>query len=464
MTNKNGRILVVDDEEPMRHSLETLLRRQGYETVSATDGQAGLDTLESAGPFDAVLCDLRMPNVDGMEFVRRAVESGHVMPIVVMSAYGSIDNAVEAMRMGAYSFVSKPFKPGEIAVVLGKALAHEALVDENRRLREEQQRQNTFEEMVGRDDRMREVFDAVQKIAPYKTSVLITGESGTGKELVARSIHRRSARAGAFVAVNCGAIPENLLESELFGHVKGAFTDARFDKAGLFVEADGGTMFLDEIGEMPKHLQVKLLRALQEEEIRPVGGGVSRLVDVRIVAATQLPPADLVRDTRLREDLYYRLAVFPIHIPPLRDRPGDIPLLVEHFVKVHRARMGIRVQGVRQKALSALMEYNWPGNVRELENVIERAMVLAGSGYVETEHLSDVIRLRRIVSDAGVPEQMPLAGGELSIKQNSRYLEEVVIRKALAKTRGNRTTAARMLEISHRTLLYKIQEYQIDDL
>jgi two-component system, NtrC family, response regulator AtoC len=465
MNETHVKILVVDDEEGMRHSIRALLKQQGYECAVAVDGEDGLRAIESEGPFDAILCDLRMPKLDGLEFVERITKLGVQAPLVIMSAYGTIDLAVEAMQRGAFSFISKPFKPNEIIVVLQKALAHDALLDENKLLREEKIRHYRFEELIGRDEKMVSLFDSVKKIAPYKTSVLIHGESGTGKELVARSIHRLSTRVTKpFIAINCGAIPETLLESELFGHVKGAFTDARTDKAGLFAEADGGTLFLDEVGETPLHLQVKLLRALQEEEIRPVGGTQSLKIDVRIVAATKQNLEDLIALSKFREDLYYRLSVFPVYLPPLRDRPGDIPLLVEHFCDMHSKRLGVKVRGVREKAMSLLMEYSWPGNVRELENVLERAIVLAGGHFIEPNHLQEKIRAREILENIGVPKGLPIMTGELSIKANSREIEELLIRKALEKTRGNRTTAARVLEISLRTLLYKIQEFKITDL
>ena len=463
MTEAKAKILIVDDEEGMRDSLRVLLAQRGYEVALAADGRQGIDLLDDGESFDVVLCDLRMPNIDGLEFVDRVVAKGIESPVVMMSAYATIDLAVDAMRRGAFSFISKPFKANEVVAVLEKAIAHEVLLEENRHLRKEVFDKSRFGEMIGRDDKMMEVFEAVSKIAPYKTSVLITGESGTGKELVARSLHRNSDRvSGAFVAVNCGAIPETLLESELFGHVKGAFTDAHADKIGLFERADGGTLFLDEIAETPPRLQVKLLRALQDGEIRPVGSSQSKIVDVRIVAATKQYIDKLVADGIFREDLFYRLSVFPIALPPLRERPGDIPLLVDHFIRVYGARLAIRIKGVRSKALALLMEHNWPGNVRELENAIERAVVLAESQYIEMKNLPEKI-LGRITGEIDNSSELPLASGDLSVKHNARVMEEIVMRRALLKTRGNKSAAARLLDISHRTLLYKMQEYGIGD-
>jgi two-component system, NtrC family, response regulator AtoC len=464
MSERVPRILIIDDEEGMRHSIGILLKRQGYDSASAPDAMTGLQSLESPESFDAVLCDLRMPNMDGLEFVEAVIKKGIEVPVIMMSAYGTIDLAVEALQRGAFSFISKPFKPGEVIVVLQKAIAHDALVNENRMLREERLRNYRFEELIGRDEKMTSMFESVSKIAKYKTTVLIHGESGTGKELVARSIHRLSERTGAFVAINCGAIPETLLESELFGHVRGAFTDAKSDRAGLFAEADSGTLLLDEVGEMPVHLQVKLLRVLQEEEVRPVGGTQSRKVDVRIVAATKQNLEDLIADNRFREDLFYRLSVFPIFLSPLRDRPGDIPLLADHFLAIHSRRLGLKSKGLRQKAMSLLMEYRWPGNVRELENVIERAMVISGGGFIEPDHLPEKARALQAAEMSGFPRGLPLANGELSVKSNSREMEILLIRKALEKTRGNRTNASKILEISLRALLYKLQEYGLTDL
>jgi len=354
--------------------------------------------------------------------------------------------------------VQKPFKPDEIVLVLKKAEEREVLRRENRALREEIRKENRFEDILAKSGKMQDIFRTISKVADYKTTVLVTGESGVGKELVARAIHNRSERAGSFIAVNCGAIPENLLESELFGHKKGAFTDAVQDRRGLFEEASGGTLFLDEIGELPLGLQVKLLRVLEDEKIRRLGEVRDVQVDVRIIAATH---RDLMTETkagRFREDLFYRLNVLPIHVPPLRDRREDIPLLIEHFVHRNNSRLGTEVRGLDSEARRLMYEYGWPGNVRELENTIERAMVLAEGQTVIAADLPERIR------EARDPVQMQLATGELSVKKTTRIIEEILIRRALQKTKGNRTRAAELLEISHRALLYKIKDYQITDL
>lgn len=452
------RVLVVDDEENIRLVLRTLLRRTGYEVETASNGEEALKLVETFGP-DFVLTDARMPKMGGLDLLSTLRAKQSDATVIVMSAYGNVDMALEAIKLGAYDYVQKPFKNDEIVLALRKAEEREALRRENRALREEIRKEHRFEELLAKSSSMQEIFRTVAKVADFKTTVLISGESGVGKELVARAIHNRSSRVkGRFVAVNCGAIPETLLESELFGHRKGAFTDASSDRRGLFEEADGGTLFLDEVGELPQPLQVKLLRVLQDETIRRLGDTKDIQVDVRIVAATH---RDLVAETkanRFREDLYYRLNVLPIKVPPLRDRRDDIPLLVDHFLSRNNVRLGTSIRGVEPEARRLLLEYAWPGNVRELENSIERAMVLAEGEVVTANDLPERIRESRD------PIKMQLASGELSIKKTTRIIEEVLIRRALQKTKGNRTRAAGILEISHRALLYKIKEYGLTDM
>jgi len=376
----------------------------------------------------------------------------------VMSAYGTQDDAIQAMKAGAYDYVSKPFKPDEVVLVLRKAEERERLQRENRRLRTELAEGYRFENIVGASEGMAEVLRQVRKVAPLKTTVLLVGESGTGKELVARALHELSPRASLpFVAVNCGAIPAELIESELFGHVRGAFTDAVRNKKGLFAEADGGTLFLDEVGELPSPLQVKLLRALQEEEIRRVGDTRPEKVDVRVVAATARDLARAVKEGLFREDLFYRLNVVGIRLPPLRERPGDVGALSGHFLAKHaRLRPDGPVEGFTPEALEAMQAYRWPGNVRELEHAVERALVLSEGPRIREEDLPDEVR-----APARGPPPSPPPEGTLSIKQATRAVEEQLIRRALERTGGNRTRAAEILEISYRALLYKIKEYGI---
>ena len=450
------RVLVVDDEENIRHVLQLLLRRAGYEVDTASDGVEALQALRDS-PYDVVLLDLRMPRLDGLSFLDEVQQTQHGATIIVMSAYGSPETAIQAMKKGAYDYLNKPFESDEVLLTLRKAEERERLKADNRRLMKEVRKEYSFHSIIARSEGMRSIFRTVEKVADYKTTVLLYGESGTGKELIARALHYNSTRANkAFVAVNCGAIPENLLESELFGHLKGAFTDASQTKKGLFVEADGGSLFLDEIGELPLSLQVKLLRVLQEEEVRPVGGSRPRSVDARIIAATLHDLSKRVAEGTFREDLYYRLAVLPLRIPPLRERREDIPLLVEHFMEAHNRRLKTHVTEIEPAALRLLMDHAWPGNVRELENTVERAIVLAEGPVITVDGLPERIREQRDRI------RQTLLGSSLSIKAANRVIEEELIRRALTKTGGNRTAASKLLEISHRALLYKIKDYGVD--
>jgi len=450
------RVLVVDDEENLRVVVRSFLKRDGYEVEVAPGVEEALALLESFGP-DFIITDVRMPRLGGLDLLATLKAKGDPATVIVMSAYGNVDLALEAMKAGAYDYIQKPFKAEELLLALRKAEEREALRRENRALKQEILRESTFEEILAKSESMQAIFKTISKIADYKTTVLVTGESGVGKELVARAIHRRSSRRGGpFVAVNCGAIPESLLESELFGYRRGAFTDATTDRVGLFEQANHGTLLLDEIGELPLSLQVKLLRVLQEETIRRLGDSKDIKVDVRIIAATH---RDLHAETqagRFREDLFYRINVLPIGIPPLRERREDVPLLVEHFVTRNNARFGTNIRALSPETRRLLLEYAWPGNVRELENTIERAMVLAEKDSIEADDLPERIR------EARDPIQLHLTSGELSIKKTARVIEEILIRRALQKTKGNRTRAAEVLEISHRALLYKIKDYRID--
>ena len=449
------RVLIIDDEKNMLHMLKTILSKEGYEIELARDGREGLIKVASSR-FDIVLCDLRMPEMDGMDFLNGLKEKKLDQTIIMMSAYGTIDTALEAMKKGAYDYISKPFKPDEIILTLKKAEERENLKEENSLLKSKINNESSLESIVAQNDNMLGIFETIRQISGFNTSVLITGESGTGKELIARAIHQNSNRAAnSFVAINCGAIPENLLESELFGHLKGAFTDAYTNKKGLFEEAQEGTIFLDEIAELPMNLQVKILRVLQEGEMRKIGDTGQIKLDVRIIAATAKDLVEQVKKDRFREDLFYRLNVIQITIPPLRERRDDIPLLIKCFIERYNEKHRLKVKGISPAALQLLLENDWPGNVRELENVIERAVVLAGENKIELTELPD---------EMGGGESGGNDGGgrnEYSLKKMSRIMEEQLIKKALTKTKGNRTHAAKLLEISHPALLSKMKTFGI---
>ncbi|OGP30007.1 MAG: histidine kinase [Deltaproteobacteria bacterium GWC2_42_11] len=455
-------ILVIDDEESMRHMLSIILKKEGYDVVCAGNGEQALTVLKKQD-FDFILCDIKMPKMDGIEFLKRLKtpppspsplegegRGGGV--VIMMSAYGTIDTALECMKLGAYDYISKPFKPDEIILTLKKAEEREKLKRENIRLKETLSKEYQSE-IITKDKKMLDMLNLVKKVSDYNTTVLITGESGTGKELAARAIHYSGVRRDrSFIPVNCGAIPKNLIESELFGHVKGAFTDAIRTKTGLFEESDKGTIFLDEIGELPMDMQIKLLRVLQDGEIRKVGDTKAVKVDVRVIAATTKNLSEEIKKGGFREDLFYRLNVIQIHLPPLRERKDDIPVLAEYFLKQYCERFGKVIKYIDADAMEALLNYRWHGNVRELENVIERAAILEDGEMITPECLpfmetQDTRRLQtQEVSD-------------FSIKRAEDDIEKELIKKALNATGGNRTHAAKLLEISHRALLYKIKEY-----
>ncbi len=450
------RILIVDDDEALRESLALVLSAEEHEVQAAADGAAALALLEK-GPVDVVLCDLKMPGIDGLDLLPQLARRLPDATLILMSAHGGPDLAVEAIRRGAYDYLSKPFTPSEVLLTIRKARERERLRRQNALLRRDVQRAVGERPIVAASECMIEVLDLVERAAEYKSTVLLTGESGTGKEVLARAIHAQSPRRSeAFVAVNCAAIPENLLESELFGHVRGAFTGADRARRGLFLEADGGTLFLDEIGELPPPLQAKLLRVLQEEEVRPVGDPKSRRIDVRVIAATARDLPEEVRTGRFREDLFYRLHVLPIHVPPLRERRADIPLLLDHFLARFSASLGKPIRALDDDALEKLVAYAWPGNVRELENVIERAVILSRSDRIGVQELP-----ASVTAPAGATAAA--SSQALTLREARRASETDAIRRALSATGGNRTHAARLLGISHRALLYKLKEYALQD-
>ena len=449
------KVLVIDDEPGLLQMLQVVLGRAGYGVTTVTSAREGLAILARTH-FDLCLCDLRMPGMDGMGFLSALKGSGISMTVIVMSAYGSGDDAIAAMKSGAYDYINKPFQSEEILLTLRKAVEREQLRRENMELRSKVSRQSGSGTVIARAESMRRVVAVATRIAAFRSTVLITGESGTGKEVIAKLIHEGSDRSRRpFVAVNCGAIPEGLMESEFFGHVKGAFTDAVGNKQGLIESAGGGTLFLDEVGELPPVLQVKILRFLQESEIRRVGDTRPVKVDVRIIAATSRDLEREIARGSFREDLFYRLNVVPIKIPPLRVRLEDIPVLADHFLRRIHERTSCQASTFSPEAMRALMAYSWPGNVRELENMVERVAVMCDTEVVPVDALPEVIRPGACACAPSA--SMPLQG--LSLKVNQRELEILLITRALEATNGNRTHAARILEMSHRALLYKLKEY-----
>lgn len=475
MATDRTRVLVVDDEESLRHMLSLALSKEGFIVWTASSGQEGLDTLKNRERFDICVTDIRMPGMDGLAFIEESQRLGPRSPtFIAMSAYGDKQLALEALRRGAFDYISKPFEPSELSLKL-------RLVVERNRLGSAEEGSASspgggtsrkppprLDEIVLSSAPMQRIAQTVRKVASFPTTVLITGETGTGKERIAGAIHGESKRAQRpFVAVNCGAIPANLLESELFGHVKGAFTDASTDRKGLFEVASGGTLFLDEIAELPIELQVKLLRVLVEGEIRSLGSNQSVKVDVRVLAATSRDLAQRVADGRFREDLFHRLNVVSIHIPPLRERRDEIRPLAAHFCRVFEERLGIRGLTLSEDALELLEGYDWPGNVRELENSLERAFVLSEGGSRLTaldldERFHQTVTRSPSRSSSG--RSGPASSGELedlTLRVRLTALERELIERALERTGGNRSRAATLLGISHRALLYKLKDYGI---
>ena len=450
------KILVVEDEDGYRDFLTQHLIDAGFHVVSAADGTSALEAF-SEDVFDLVLLDFRLPGKDGAELLRQFKSQNKDTQVIIMTGYGDVQNAVQAIKAGAFDYVSKEeLVPDVLDLVVSAALEQNHLRQENARLRTEVAEKYSFDNVVGRSSAMREIFQKVMRIAPFNSTVLISGESGTGKEVIARLIHLHSRVSGnLFVTVNCAAIPENLLESELFGYVKGAFTGAVKTKRGLFEEASGGTLLLDEIGELPLTLQVKLLRVLQEGKIRRLGDVNEISVEVRVIAATSRNLLTEVQAGRFREDLFYRLNIIPIVMPPLRERAEDIPLLIHYFLK--KLCQGRELVDVDESAMQVFVNYSWPGNVRELQNIVERALVLSDSNRITVESLPAELSTANEFFRVHIPEE------QLSIKHTLSQLvprvEQELITRALKRTNNNRTRAARLLEISHRSLLYKLKEY-----
>jgi two-component system, NtrC family, response regulator PilR len=450
------RVLVVDDEQSMRELLAIMLRQAGYDVAVADGGEEAVERLK-AESFDLVVTDLRMRKVDGLAVLKAAKEFSPRTVVLVVTAFASTETAVEAMKLGAYDYVTKPFKIDELKLTISNALERRRLQDENQTLKRQLRRERGFENFVGRSPKMLEVFETIRKTADSGSTVMITGESGTGKELVAQALHWESSRRGGpFVSVNCGAVPETLMESELFGHVKGAFTGAVASTEGLFAAAGGGTLFLDEITEVPQTVQVKLLRAIQERQIRRVGDTKDVKIDVRLVAASNRDLGKAVADGVLREDLFYRLNVIPVHLPPLRERREDIPLLVAHFIKKLAREVGRPVKGVTPEALAILEQYHWPGNIRELENVVERALVLGRSEMLDADALPSTVHQPRNRNELTV--ELPAEG--IDLEATLDQIERRYMQLALDRVGGVQTRAAELLRVSFRQFRYRLQKLQ----
>ncbi len=454
------KILVVDDEKSLREVMSIMLKRAGYAVTEAADGEEAIGQVNKE-IFDLVITDLRMPRADGMDVLKAVKSFSPDTVVLVVTAFGTADSAVEAMKHGAFDYLTKPFQVDEVQLIIRNALEKRRLSTENMLLRREMASQSSFARIVGHSDAMRKVFDVVRKVADSKSNVLICGESGTGKELVARAIHYNSARSAMpFVAVNCSAVPETLLESELFGHMKGSFTGAVANKAGLFEVANGGTIFLDEIGDTTPTIQVKLLRVIQEREFRRVGGNQDMKVDVRIVAATNRDLEKAVADGSFREDLYYRLDVIPIRLPPLRLRTGDIPLLVTHFLERFAEESGKPAPILTPEAIQVLLSHEWRGNVRELENLIERVVAFStGAPVTETDVRGWLHRAVTPQQTQGLPTDIPDEGIDLEGLING--IEKDLLMKALERSKWVKKKAARLLKLNTRSFRYRLEKYAI---
>jgi len=445
-------LLVVEDDAAMREMLREALEDEGYAVEVVAGGRPGVERVRRGG-VDLVISDVKMPDLDGLDLLREIKAVTPSPHVITITAFGSIDTAIRAVKLGAFDYITKPFEIDQLILSVEKALAERALRSEVQRLRAEVQRSYRFDDIVGRSAAMREVFELIRRLSGSAATVLVTGESGTGKELVAKSIHFNSPRKGRpFVPLNCAAIPDTLLDGELFGHKRGAFTDARTDRAGLFVEADGGTLFLDEIAELSTALQAKLLRVLQEGEIRPLGASRAERVDVRVIAATNKDLETRLKAGTFREDLYYRLNVIHIHLPPLRARTEDLLTLAEHFLGAAAARAGKDVRGLHEAAKKAVLAHGWPGNVRELENTIERAVALCEGGVIQLEDLPATVRERR----AGEPDALTTA---LARGLTLGELEREYIQRVVTAEGGNKTRAAQRLGLDRKTLYRKLEEY-----
>lgn len=449
-------LLIVDDEVSLRDFLEIVFEGEGARVETAESLAAARELLKRFDP-DVVLCDLMLPDGSGLDLLREVKPRKENTSFVMITAFTSTRSAVEALKAGAFDYIAKPFDIEELKIIVRKAAKQQALEEENLHLRSALEERFTFANIIGKSSRMQEIFAIVSRIARTASTVLITGESGTGKELIARAIHYHSGRKGKFVSINCGALPENLLESELFGHEKGAFTGAIREKKGLFQEANSGTIFLDEIGEMSLGMQIKLLRVLQERSVRKVGGNVEEPVDVRVIAATNRDLADSIQKGTFREDLFYRINVIPIALPALRQRKEDIPLLVEHFAQKFCSAQSVPVKKISVDAMRMLEKYSWPGNVRELENVIERCVALDPSGVITTRTLPETL----LIGGAAVGDAFELPEEGLDLEKHLESIGKYLMLKALERCNGVQTQAAELLGMSFRSFRYYAKKYDL---
>ncbi|MGE3681386.1 MAG: sigma-54-dependent transcriptional regulator [Bdellovibrionales bacterium] len=458
-----SRILVVDDEESIREFLEIMLRKEGFEVTCAEDGQKALDLIKKKS-FDMVISDLQMPNMTGIELLKNIKDQYPDMLFLMITAFGTTETAVEAMKLGAYDYITKPFKIDEVRININNALRSRNLEVENRVLKKEMGREYSFQNLVGNSETMHRIYEMIRRVSQTPTNVLITGESGTGKEMVAKAIHFNGPlKDRPFVTVNCGAIPESLMESEMFGHKKGSFTGAVVDKSGLFEVADGGTLFLDEVGELPLTIQVKLLRAIQERVIRRVGATDDTKVEVRIIAATNRDLEEMVKKGTFRQDLFYRLNVINIRTPSLRERPEDIPLLAGHFLKKYNDRLGKSIGGISAEAMDMLKKYDYPGNVRELENIIERTVALEGGATILPESLPPFVNTpsgRKLAST----HEIQITEEGLDLDKVMGQIEKELLVKAIHAAGGVKKRAAKLLNITFRSMRYRVEKYSLGSI
>ncbi len=455
-------ILIVDDDLSLRKMLAFVLTKEGYRVQEAVNGVDALKKLKGRY-FDLVISDIRMPDLNGIELLKKIKSHDQDLPVIMITAYAATNDAIEAMKLGAEDYITKPFNLDELKIIISKSLHKKNIERENVALKEKLSDKEKFENIVGADPKMHKIFELIDTIAQTDSTVLISGESGTGKELIARAIHSKSNRsAQKFISINCGALPENLLESELFGHKKGAFTDAYQDKEGLFESASRGTLFLDEISEMSQKMQVKILRAIQEKVIRRVGGNQEILIDVRIITATNRDLVESMEKGEFRSDLYYRLNVISIKVPPLRERKEDIPILMQYFLQRYNKKFAKDIQGFEKKVLECFQNYNWPGNVRELENFVERGVALGKSPVISTDSLpSEVIYNLDAPAAIGADWQAMLSLGELDL---TRYIDDIsksIIVRALELNSGNIKKTASALQVNYRSLRYLLEKFNI---